>query len=192
MSLAPFGVLLPVVELLGGLGVPYAIGGSLASSFFGEPRSTADIDILVELRLHHVAAFVSALASSFYVDEDMVRDAIRRGSSFNLVHLDSMYKVDVFVARDDLLDREQLARRRSVVVGGNMENTFDVTAPENIVLRKLAWYRSGGGTSDRQWKDILGVLKQQSTSLDRQYMLDIADAAGLRDLLDRAMSEVAG
>lgn len=190
--MTPFRVLLPVVGLLRELGVPYAIGGSLASSFFGEPRSTADIDILVELRLHHVAAFVSTLAPSFYVDEDVVRDAILRGSCFNLVHLDSMYKVDVFVARDDLLDREQLARRRSVIIGDDVEGTFDVTAPENIVLRKLAWYRSGGGISDRQWKDILGVLKQQGKSLDRQYMLDIADAAGLRDLLDRALSEVDG
>jgi hypothetical protein len=189
MMLAPFRILLPVAEVLRSLGVAYAVGGSVATSVFGEPRFTADIDILAELRPHHVAAFVAALAPSFYVDEDVVRDAVRRGASFNLIHSDTTYKVDVFVARDELLDREQIARRRSVVVLHDPERAVDVTAPENIVLRKLAWYRAGGGVSDRQWRDIQGVLKQQASVLDRDYMHRIADAAGIRDLLDRALSE---
>jgi hypothetical protein len=189
MMLAPFRILLPVVEALRSLDVAYAVGGSVASSVFGEPRLTADIDILAELRLRHVAAFVAALEPLFYVDEDVVRDAVRRGASFNLIDTDSTYKVDVFVARDDLLDREQIARRRSVVVLRDPDRAVDVTAPENIVLRKLAWYRAGGGVSDRQWRDILAVLKQQRSVLDREYMRRIADATGLRDLLDRVMSE---
>lgn len=100
-----FEALLRIVEVLRALDVSYAVGGSLASSLFGEPRATADIDLLAELRPAHVRAFVEALAPAFYVDEDMVRDAIRRRESFNLIHLDSMYKVDVFVARDELIDR---------------------------------------------------------------------------------------
>lgn len=187
MTSEPLRALVPVIEVLRALDVAYAIGGSMASSVFGEPRSTADIDILAELGSHHVTAFVSALADSFYVHEEAVRDAVRRRASFNLVHQESMCKVDVFIASDDLLDREQIARRCSVVILDDI--AFDVTAPENIVLRKLAWYRAGGGVSDRQWRDIQGVLKQQAGALDWDYMRRIADASGIRDLLDRAQSE---
>lgn len=188
MNSEPLYALLPIVEALRALDVAYAIGGSMASSVFGEPRSTADIDILAELRGLHVSPFVTALADSFYVHEDAVRDAVRRRGSFNLLHQDTMCKVDVFVAGDDLLDREQLARRRPVAILDDVD-AFDVTAPENIVLRKLAWYRAGGGVSDHQWRDILGVLKHQRRVLDHEYMRSIAEAAGLRDLLDRAISD---
>jgi hypothetical protein len=83
------------------IGVPYLVGGSLASSLHGVPRSTLDVDFVAQLDQRSVAAFTEQLRSSFYLDEDAIRDAIERRSSFNLIHLGSFFKADVFVAKDD-------------------------------------------------------------------------------------------
>ncbi|WP_428269501.1 hypothetical protein [Haliangium sp.] len=171
------------------LGIEYAVGGSMASSVFGEPRSTADIDVLVALQPRHASHLARALEREFYVSEESLREAIARRSSFNAIHLDTMIKVDVFVASADVLDTEQMRRRRTVNLSQTSESEVDVTAPENIVLRKLAWYRASGGVSDRQWRDVQGVLKQQGRSLDVDYLRDIAAQTELGVLLDRALRE---
>ena len=93
--------LTPVVESLERLGVRYLIGGSVASSLHGVARSTLDVDIVAALADVHVGPLASALAASYYIDESAVRDAVRRRAAFNVIHLDSMLKVDVFVLKAD-------------------------------------------------------------------------------------------
>jgi hypothetical protein len=181
----------PVVDALDALGRRYRVGGSVASSALGVPRSTIDVDIVCELGAGDVEAFVSALASAFYVDADMIRDAIARRASFNLVHLETMMKVDVFIARGGLYDRTSLERvvRKSL---DESSRAYDLATAEDVVLRKLEWYRLGNEISERQWRDAIGVLQVQSDALDREYLEHWARELGLGDLLARALREAGG
>lgn len=180
----------PVVDALDALGVRYRIGGSVASSALGVPRSTLDVDVACELRMVHVTPFATRLIDTYYVDEDMIRDAIRRQSCFNVIHLATMLKVDLFVRRDRPFEDvafERVVRRPLDPAPGARE--FDVTTPEDIVLHKLEWFRSGGEVSERQWRDAVGVLAIQRDAIDRTYLQRWADQLGLGELLTRALAE---
>lgn len=181
----PIAVALAVTSALDALGVPHTIGGSLASSFAGEPRSTVDIDVVAALTDEHASALVLALSPSFYVDEEAIRRAIRDRSSANLIHQDSQFKVDLFVAGGTPLDLQQIRRRRSVTVDGR---TIHVHPPEDILLQKLRWYRAGGEVSDRQWRDIRGIVRVQGDALDGTYLRANAPLLGVLDLLERALA----
>ena len=185
----PIDVTLAVTSVLERLGVEYVVGGSLATSLHGIPRATLDADIVADLRMAHLEPFVAALNATFFVDTDMVREAIRRRATFNILHLATMFKVDVFVtAADDLLLAE-LSRKRRVRVSDEPQADLYVATPEDMVLQKLIWYRQGGGISDRQWSDVMGVIKTQGSRLDLAYLHLWADRKGLLDLLERALSE---
>jgi hypothetical protein len=178
----------PVVEAFEGLGVAYHIGGSVASSAYGIVRATIDADLVADLRLEHVRPLVNQLEAKYYIDADAVRDAIRRRSSFNAIHLDTMLKVDVFIPKTRAFDQEELRRtRQEVLVEGT--RPFYMASPEGTILNKLEWYRMGGEVSDRQWNDILGVLKVKGTALDIAYMQRWAKALQVTDLLERALVE---
>ncbi len=176
----------PIVEALEQLGVSYHIGGSVASSVYGILRATIDADLVANLQLEQVRPLVKRLEAEYYIDEDMVRDAIKRRSSFNVIHLDTMLKVDVFIPKSRLFDQEELRRVQQEVL---LEGTrpFNVASPEGTILNKLEWYRMGGEVSDRQWNDILGVLKVQGTHLDMNYLQKWAANLNVTDLLERAL-----
>jgi hypothetical protein len=176
----------PVIAALEQLGIAYRIGGSVASSALGVPRSTLDVDVVCELALDHVQAFVRQVESAYYVDSDMIRDAIGRRSSFNVIHLETMTKVDVFVRKDGSYDREVFARATRCSLE-DATREFDLTTAEDIVLRKLEWFRLGGEVSERQWLDVLGVLRVQQPSIDAVYMRRWAGVLGVADLLERAL-----
>ncbi len=176
----------PIVEALEELGVNYHIGGSVASSVYGIPRLTIDADLVADLRQEHVRSLVKLLEADYYIDADAVRDAIRRRSSFNAIHLGTMLKVDVFIPKARPFDQEELRRvRQEVLVEGTPP--FYMASPEGTILNKLEWYRMGGEVSDRQWNDILGVLKVQATALDMAYLQRWARALQVIDLLERAL-----
>ena len=189
MSLAePIAVTLELAEGLEALGLNYVVGGSIASSLHGIPRATQDIDIVVVLWGKDVAGFVARFESSFYVDRDMVMDAIRRRVSFNIIHLATMYKVDVFIADRSDLVREELDRRLAIELGEPPRRVW-VCSAEDIVLQKLDWYEQGNRISDRQWTDVIGVMKVQGQELDLAYLRKWADTKGLRALLEKALRE---
>jgi hypothetical protein len=180
--------LLPVVEALEELGVRYRVGGSVASSALGVPRSTLDVDIACELGLAHVARFAARLRERYYVDADMISDAIRRRATFNLVHLATMLKVDVFIRKSrafDVQSFERVVRKPLDVAEG--ARSFDVTTAEDIILYKLEWYRLGNEISERQWLDLVGVLKVQASAIDVAYLRQWARELRVEDLLERAL-----
>ena|SRR5579884_525955 len=176
----------PVVEALEQLGVAYHIGGSVASSVYGIMRATIDADIIADLRLEQARPLVKQLRSRYYIDEDMIRDAIRRCTEFNVIHFDTMLKVDIFIPKTRLFDQEQ-RRRIHLEVLAEGTRPFYMASPEDTILNKLEWYRMGGEVSDRQWNDILGVLKVQGTNLDMPYLQRWASSLRVADLLERAL-----
>lgn len=178
-----------VAETFDAIGVPYAIGGSVASSLYGEPRATRDIDLVAILRPEQAKPLAQALEGGYYADEESILEAIRLRRSFNVIHLDTMVKLDVFVCKDTAFSRSQIERRRQGSLGGEPPLMVSFASPEDTVLAKLEWYRLGGETSDRQWNDILGVLKVQGRALDDAYLDRWAPELGLDDLLARARED---
>lgn len=184
-------ITLLVTQTLEQIGIVYAVGGSLASSLHGVMRSTLDVDIVADMRLEHIPPLVAALAEEFYADDEMMRDAIKRHSSFNLIHYETAFKVDIFVRKLRPFDQMQLERRRTSVIANDPERSIYVTSPEDTVLAKLEWYRLGGEVSDRQWRDILGVLKTRAGELDLDYLHTWARELKVSDLLERVLQEAA-
>jgi hypothetical protein len=184
----PLHVVAKLTRIFDDFAIRYVVGGSLASSLYGIPRSTHDVDLVAEIGLPHVEALTNALADEFYVDAGMIRDAIRRHASFNVVHLATMFKADVFITRDDAWSREELLRARTEEFDtpeGKVSVHF--ASAEDTLLHKLVWYKLGNQVSDRQWGDVLGVLKVQAESLDREYLEHWARLLDVLDLLSRAM-----
>lgn len=170
------------------LQVPYYIGGSLASSTHGIYRATNDSDFVAALPPDLADHFVTLLRGQFYADADAIRDAASRCSSFNIIHLSTMLKVDVFVLKQASFSRSQMDRRVEVSVGESGPILY-FASPEDTILAKLDWYRLGGEVSDRQWNDILGVLKVQGEALDFAYLDHWATETGVTDLLARARND---
>lgn len=182
----------PVVDALDALGVGFHIGGSVASSLHGVARATIDIDLVADLTLEHVHPLVASLEDAYYIDEGQVREAVRRRSSFNLIHLATMYKIDVFVTRDRPFDQVARRRARAVSLTDDDSRAFAVASPEDTILTKLEWYRAGGERSERQWTDIVGVIRVQADRLDRTHLEGWAARLEVADLLERALAEGSG
>jgi hypothetical protein len=180
-----------VTSVLERLAIPHIVVGSLASSLHGIPRSTNDVDIVASLQLQHVQALVAALEATFYVDADMIRDAIARRSEFNVIHLATMFKVDVFISSSDEASRSELSRGVLLPVDVESGLTLRVASAEDTLAHKLRWYRVGGESSDRQWQDVLGVIAVQGGRLDVEYLTWIAALLGVTDLLERALRDAA-
>ncbi|GAB4581033.1 MAG: hypothetical protein Fur0022_37780 [Anaerolineales bacterium] len=189
MQNEPVEVTLKVTGILERLGVSYLIGGSLASTLYGMVRTTQDSDIVADMRLEHLAPFVAALQDEFFVDDEMIAEAIQRNSSFNIIHRETMFKVDVFIPRPRPFLQAQLARAQRQTFTFETEVSAKFASPEDTILSKLEWYRMGGEVSERQWRDILGVLKTQAGELDLTYLRQWAGDLKVGDLLERALKE---
>jgi hypothetical protein len=182
-------VAIQVTHTLEELGIPYAVGGSLSSSMHGVMRSTLDIDILADVQLVHIPRLLDAFKPDFYTDELMIIDAVVNRSRFNLIHYETAFKVDLFIPKDRDFDRMELERRTPVAVSNQPEQWIYMTSPEDIILSKLEWYRLGNESSDRQWKDILGVLRLRAGELDLVYLRRWAVELAVADLLERALQD---
>jgi hypothetical protein len=180
---------LAVTNILDALGLDYLIGGSLASSLHGRARSTQDADVVVDLPAMRVPELVTALQEGFYVDEEMAATAVARCGSFNVIHLATMFEVDLFVLGPDAMSRAELARHQRYRIGDDQREVF-VASAEDTILQKLLWYRKGHGLSDRQWLDVVEVLRNQGPArLDRDYLEKWARELGVEDLLGEAAAE---
>jgi hypothetical protein len=185
-------VLQEVIAALSSLGIPYALGGSLASCVFGLMRTTQDADLSVEPFPGKEAALCACFGEDYYISQECVEDAIRRQASFNIIHLISGFKVDCFIRKDRPFDLSAMARRRSYPWPGQAGLSLQCVTPEDVVLFKLEWYRLGDEASERQWRDIIGVLQVQAGKLDEAYLDHWAADLGVADLLGRARQDANG
>jgi hypothetical protein len=183
--------MMPVIAEFERLGIDYYVGGSIASSLCGIGRSTLDVDIIADIKENNVDPIVQSLRSAYYIDGDMIREAIRRRSCFNLIHLTTSYKVDVFILKNRKFDLQSMSRRLSDTLHDE-DKSYQVylSSPEDILLAKLEWYRLGDEISDKQWNDILGVMKIQKDLLDREYLEKWAAELKVSDLLKKALGEI--
>jgi hypothetical protein len=186
---SPIEVLAHVAQALDELNIPYMVVGSVASSLLGFSRATNDVDIVADIQLSQTAGLFSALKDTFYIDEQAVRSAILQRRSFNAIHFDSVFKVDVYIPAADEFSRQQLNRRRQENLLSASSQTIYLATPEDVILSKLRWYRRGGGVSERQLTDVVGVIKVQAQSLDLSYLREWADKLEVRDLLEKALDE---
>ena len=180
----------PVALAFDKLSIPYYIGGSIASSAYGIARATMDVDFVADIGTDKVSSLKQLLAGEYYIDEEMIKDAIRRGTSFNLIHLETMIKVDVFIHQRQSYQEESLRRKRSDTLEDSEDAArFYFASPEDVILNKLQWYEKGNRVSERQWLDVMGVIKVQGTNLDVAYLRKWGQQLGLMDLLTEAFQE---
>jgi hypothetical protein len=185
----PIAVTLLVIDAMDALGVPYLIGGSLASAVHGVLRATLDTDLVADLRLEHAEPLARALGGTFYVDAESIREAVLHQRSFNVIHLETMFKVDVFVVKKRPFHHSQMERRLAQVIATDPDRTAYVATAEDTILAKLEWYRMSGDVSEQQWRDVLGVMKVQADRLDLAYLRQWAAQLNISDLLERAIKE---
>lgn len=189
MLAEPISTTLLVVDAFERLSIPYLIGGSLASALHGSMRSTMDADLVADLRINQVPDLVTLLENAFYIDQNMILDAIVHQSAFNLIHLATTFKVDVFIMKTSRFEQMQFQRRQLQTISDDPPRKAYIASPEDIILAKLHWYRLGNQVSDRQWHDIQGVLKVKTGQLDLDYLRTWAVELGVSDLLIRALKD---
>jgi len=178
-----------IAQELERLEIRYFIGGSLASSLHGIPRATNDVDMVAAITYDHIPLLVKPLETEFYIDAEMIRDAIERQSSFNIIHLATMFKVDIFVLKSDIASQEEMKRRGQYQVSEIPHQTLFLASAEDVIVHKLFWYQLSGGVSKRHWTDVLGVLQVQGDQLDYPYLKQAAQQRGVYNLLLQALKD---
>jgi hypothetical protein len=189
MIAEPVKIAQMVANIFEQLQIPYYVVGSLASSFHGIPRATADADLIAAIRSDHIRSLSQKLKEEFYVDEERIEKAVQDRSSFNVIHLITMFKIDVFIQKSDSLAKTEMARRTKYQVTEEKGQELYLASAEDTVLSKLEWYEAGGRVSERQWIDVQGVLQVCSDNLDYEYLINTARKRKLTDLVHKAFSE---
>jgi len=182
-------VLKQLTDALDDLKISYAIGGSIASSVYGKVRFTQDADITVAPFGDKAGQFYNVLKEAFYISKDAMNEAISDRGSFNIIHLKSAFKIDLFIQKDDDFHKLMFVRRKKVKLDESIDHLFDIVSAEDVVLSKLQWYQSADCTSQRQWSDVLGVLTIQAGSLDLKHLRSCSEKLGVNVLLEKAIKE---
>jgi hypothetical protein len=187
MSTDELQVIALTVQRLEELKIPYFVSGGIASIIHGEERFTKDADIVIRILPFHIPRLVAIFENDFVVSADAVQDALARRCAFNIIHIESAFKIDFYpITDDDEMEIAAFGRRQAQDIGAG---TVWMATAEDVILAKLSWFRKGGEVSEKQWRDVLGVLKVQGQRLDFAYLEQMAGRFGLADLLQRAREE---
>ncbi len=165
------------------LAIPYAVGGSYASSAWGKPRQTHDLDLNLLLQHEQVPRFVAAFEDDFLLHIPEIESAITSGeplSSFQLLHMETTFKIDAFPLRAEPFDDALLLRRARWELLPGMSAWLQ--SPEDVLIQKLRWFELGNRVSDRQWNDIVQVVEIQRERLDLKYLNDWTEHFNLGEL----------
>ena len=165
-------------------GIRFAVGGSWASAAYGEARFTHNENLLADFDANSLERFLSMLPAAFHADADEARNLFRQGRAFNVIYMPTALKFDLFPAKAFPIGTEEIERAVMLPNSGFGEEPVPFVSPEDILLAKLDWFRHGGEVSERQWRDLEGIIRTRSGSLDRSYQkrgaerLGVAEAAG--------------
>jgi len=179
----------PLRDALEEAGVRYAVGGSWASTAFGEPRFTNDVDVLADFTEVTLGRFLTSLPGTFYADPEEALQALRAGRPFNVIYMPMAFKVDLFPAAAFPLGLQELDRAVFLAGTGLSEHPTPFVTPEDILLAKLSWFLAGGEVSEVQWRDILGIVRACRARLDRGYLMEWSSTLGTASLLEKALNE---
>lgn len=172
-----------VVEAIESSGAAYYIVGSVASSLYGMPRSTMDIDIVSDLQESQLAMFFTSLGERCYFDKDYVTEAVRHETSFNVIVLATSYKIDVFVKRRSGYAEVAFSRALPKKIGlHDVSVSYNFASVEDVIIGKLQWYRLGQESNPQQRKDIESMLLLQAKHLDLAYLNKWTSALGVDDI----------
>ncbi len=188
-ELEEYLVLKQLTDILDDLKISYVIGGSIASSVYGKVRFTQNVDISVVPFADQAERFFAQLRGDFYISKEAMVHAISDRGSFNVIHLTTAFKIDIFVQKDNDFHKQLFLRKRKVKLDESIDHLFDIVSAEDIILLKLQWYQSAGCVSDRQWSDVLEVMAVQSESLDMTYLKDWSKKLGLSHILQKAVEQ---
>jgi hypothetical protein len=177
-------ILRDFTDVLEQLDIAYAIGGSMASSIYGNIRFTQDTDVTVEPFESRAQQLFEMLRQEYYISKEGVFQALKNQSCFNIIHLTSAYKIDVFIRKNNAFEKQLIKRGRKLKLSEQEQKLFSVVSPEDIILLKLQWYQQGGCSSELQWNDVLGVLTIQKDRLDFEYLSTWADKLSIKQLLE--------
>jgi hypothetical protein len=180
-----------LLAVLDRMEIPYEVGGSVASSAHGIPRTTLDVDIVVDLKPDQIDNFAAELSNEFYADAALIRAAFVRGRAANLIHLDSVWKFNLFPLRNDDYSRTEFGRRslRAIRPDGRAAIECAVASAEDTILRKLEWYRAGGEASERQWNDLRGMVHAAGGQIDLDYLHRWAVYLKVEDPLEKLLGD---
>jgi len=150
-----------ISQTLDNLQIPYMLSGSLALNLYAIPRATRDIDMIVELQERHIAQFIAAIKDKFYFSESTIKEEIKRSGMFNIIHLESSYKIDFIVRSSHPFEIQKFQRRQKIEFLGS---TIWVITLEDLIISKLMWIQQL--ESELQKRDIQSLLENSKTDLD--------------------------
>lgn len=177
--------LVPVAIALQSLEIPFFIGGSVASSFHGAARATMDVDLVCELTEDQIPGLIARIGPDYYWSESAICDAVRCRSCFNLIHLPTCFKLDLFVSRGRPFDQKSMARAKMERIGDAFPIALPIATAEDAIVSKLEWYRLSNEALDQQRSDVVRMLELQGADLDWDYLTHAAQSVGVDDLLRR-------
>lgn len=174
-------------DILEPANIPYYITGGVAALAYGDPRTTRDLDLVISIEPSEVTALVTALETAGFYCPPLAVEAVKSGreTMLSVTHSESLLNADLMIDGDSDFDRSKLSRRQLVSISLDENERFWLIAPEDLILAKLQWGKRS--QSEKQWRDVLGVMKVQGDHLDRSVLIQWAKAIGLEDDLNRAL-----
>ncbi|RJP30659.1 MAG: hypothetical protein C4536_09535 [Actinobacteria bacterium] len=177
-------ILLQTAERLNSMRIPYMVTGAFAVTYYGKPRSTHDIDLIVEIDMSDTESLHEVFYKDFYASKEAMEEAVRHHSMFNLIHNETLTKIDFWMLEDTVFDRERFSRR----VEGELRGApVFFSSPEDIVIVKLDWFKKTG--IHKHYEDALGIVLVQQDSLDFEYVRDWCERGSTSELLERLLGE---
>jgi hypothetical protein len=164
--------------------IPYMVAGSHASSYYGQPRATQDVDLVIDPSPQQLDEFLALLGDDYYASGEAAREALRKRSMFNIIHFAEGWKADLIIRKERPFSVEEFGRRRPGQLHGQL---LPLATAEDVILAKLEWNRIS--PSERQVRDAVNVAVAQWPRLDRAYLRSWASILGVADLLEEVLRQ---